>query len=333
MTSDTDLDTTDKMTFSVKNIPILEGQENYEVFVKVANTWILSHDLDIEAPEGAATRSSGGRDPRTIWDRKQLKACGQLRTRLCELGQDYTENDVTIETMMLTIKDNFELTGDAAYLKASGEFDKIHLDNYKTVDLYNKNFNELLTRIEKFQGVKICRPRAVDKYVNGLGVAFHSWLSSFWNAGNTLLDVPGGKKGVLLRFIMREAVAQEQRMAKHDADVKYTTALAAFQASNAIDQRGPHGNNKRKPDDKWCEVHKWGRHDTEQCLTLHPELEEAFKISNPTGYAARQRKKAKWSTKNNTATNASVLTPAPIPAPTPVSTSSGYLARVVEHDI
>ena len=38
MTSDTELDTPDKMTFSVKNIPILEGQENYEVFVKVANT-------------------------------------------------------------------------------------------------------------------------------------------------------------------------------------------------------------------------------------------------------------------------------------------------------
>ena len=202
-----------------------KARENYEVFVKVANTWILSHDLDIEPPEGAATRSSGGRDPRAIWDRKQLKACGQLRTRLCELGQDYTEDDVTIERMMLTIKDNFELTGDAAYLKASGEFDKIHLDNYKTVDLYNKNFNELLTRIEKFQGVKICRPRAVDKYVNGLGVAFHSWLSSFWNAGNTLLDVPGGKKGVLLRFIMREAVAQEQRMAKHDADMSNTPLL------------------------------------------------------------------------------------------------------------
>jgi hypothetical protein len=116
MTSDAELDTLDKMTFSVNNIPILEGQENYEVFVKVANTWILSHDLDIEPPEGAATRSSGGRDPRAIWDRKQLKACGQLRTRLYELGQDYTEDDVTIETMMLTVKDNFELTDNQCQL-------------------------------------------------------------------------------------------------------------------------------------------------------------------------------------------------------------------------
>ena len=129
---------------------------------------------------------------------------------------------------------------------------------------------------------------------------------------------------------MREAVAQEQRMAKHDADVKYTTALAALQkASNATDQRGPHGSNKRKPDDKWCDVHKWGKHDNEQCLTLHPELEEAFKASNPAGYAARQRKKAKWSTKNHAATS----TPAPTSAPAPASTSSGYFARVVEHNI
>lgn len=311
----------------ITSIEIFESEKDYELWDRQVDAWTYNHDLDKPAPEanavGHRTRSRLGVEVMTgtleEWKRSQKKAVALLRNRVSELAYQFTESDETVAELRKTMKKNFQLKGDAEFLVVLTAWNELHLDKASDIGKYNLDFQSTKIKLDKFMPDKteMPRPLVISRYTSGLGPAFHSWLITFW-LNNSIIDVAASgsqpeRKGVELRHVMREAAGQALRMQQQDAESLQAVALAAFKKQQANPQSNNNGSGSRRgnnssrvtkrprdnqrsdTNNKWCEHprHGWGKHTSEDCITLHPEKESEWRAANPALAASRDENRKK----------------------------------------
>src|ERR1700683_490092 len=89
--ADQDNENDRRMVFSIINIPMLEEPSDWELWDRNSRTWILNNDLDVGRPPQARGLA---------WDRKQLKAVGQLLSRCGKRAYDFGAEEITVASLM-----------------------------------------------------------------------------------------------------------------------------------------------------------------------------------------------------------------------------------------
>jgi hypothetical protein len=263
--ADQDIENDRRMGFSIINIPMLEEPSDWELWNRNSRTWILNNDLDVVRPLPAARG--------TIWDRKQLKAVGQLLSRCGKRAYDFGAEEITVASLKETLE--------------PFDFNNLCLDECKDIPEYNTRFDNAYSKLCKFKDVMICRPLLVKKYLEGLGPGFDQWLSTFNQAHPLLTE--GDVEGVTLKATMTAARVEEQKLTAR------TTSVAALAKRNTPTQNTkdePRGT-KRQRGDKHCKIHLWGSHEDKECVVQHPELEAEWRRKYPSKAKARDEKKAR----------------------------------------
>ena len=239
--ADQDNENDRRMGFSIINIPMLEEPSDWELWDRNSRTWILNNDLDVVRPLPAARG--------TIWDRKQLKAVGQLLSRCGKRAYDFGAEEITVTSLKETLEPLYKEIEEGTFSEAFNDFNNLCLDECKDIPEYNTRFDNAYSKLCKFKDVTICRPLLVKKYLEGLGPGFDQWLSTFNQAHPLLTE--GDVEGVTLKTTMTAARVEEQKLTAR------TTSVAALAKRNAPTQNTkdePHGT-KRQRGDKHCKIH------------------------------------------------------------------------------
>ena len=193
--ADQDNENDRRMGFSITNIPMLEEPSDWELWDRNSRTWILNNDLDIVRPMLAARG--------TIWDRKQLKVVGQLLSRYGKRAYNFGAKESTVASLKETLEPLYKEIEEGTFGKAFNEFNSLCLNECKDIPKYNTRFDNVYSKLCKFKDVTICRPLLVKKYLEGLGLGFDQWLSTFNQAHPLLTE--GDVEGVTLKTTMTVA--------------------------------------------------------------------------------------------------------------------------------
>jgi hypothetical protein len=277
--ADQDNENDRRMGFSIVNIPMLEEPSDWELWDRNSRTWILNNDVDVVRPLPAARGIT--------WDRKQLKAVGQLLSRCGKRAYNIGAEEITVVSLKEILEPFYKEIEEGTFGEAFNEFNSLCLDECKDIPEYNTRFDNAYSKLCKFKDVTICRPLLVKKYLEGLGPGFDQWLSTFNQAHPLLTE--GDVEGVTLKITMTAARVEEQKLTAR------TTSVAVLAKRNTPTQNTkdePRGT-KRQRGDKHCKIHLWGSHEDKDCIVQHPELETEWRKKYPSKAKARDEKKAR----------------------------------------
>lgn len=262
--------------YDIRNVKELTDSSKWEDFERSSRPWILAGDLDEGAPDVVANDEDSEKALKS-WERKQLLSCSQLSTRLTKVGAEYVKDVVTITKFMAKLKEKYEEKQEGTFGESYSNFTSLSLSECKGVSDYNNKFDLYLTDLQKYPEVVICRPLVVKQYLEGLGPAFSSWLSSFNLQHSILKD--GNAEGVTLIAAQTAARVEEQKINSEQTTI----------AMMANRKRKYDGNNRQNHTTGGCTIHPHGRHSSDDCVTLHPEKEAEWRKQNPRAAVHRDR--------------------------------------------
>lgn len=259
---------------TAKSIPMLETSKDWDFFERNVDSWTINEDLDDDKPESVAAGNK--------WDRKQLKGVKALLTRCGTRAYGLGKEELTIYDLINTLRAKFEDKEEGTFGEAYNTFYSLDLHSCTNLDDYNTQFDTKYERMCEFAEVEICRPLLVKRYLEGLGPAFQSWLSTF-NQSHAILK-SGDVEGVTLAQAQSSAKVESNKMTTSDIS---SAALVARQGNNKRPQQYQPSNTKRTKTATFCKVHRWCSHNDEACITQHPELEASWRAREPAAAAAR----------------------------------------------
>jgi hypothetical protein len=226
---------------------MLEEPTDWDLWDRNSRTWILNNDLDVDRPPQVARG--------IIWDRKQLKAVGQLLSRCCKRAYDFGAKEITVASLKETLEPLYKEIEEGTFGEVFNDFNSLCLDECKDIPEYNTRFDNAYSKLCKFKDVTICRPLLVKKYLEGLGPGFDQWLTTLNQAHPLLTE--GDVEGVSLKTTMTAARVEEQKLTSR------TTSVASLAKRNAPTQNTkdePRGT-KLQPGDEHCKIHLLGNHE------------------------------------------------------------------------
>lgn len=268
--------------FSITSVKELLDSSKWDDFKRTADAWKVNNDLDEALPPDATSAET------TLWNRRQFKACAQLRTRLTKAGSDHVEDIVTIPVMLVSLKAKYEEKQEGTFGEAYHKFTSLSLEGCKGIADYNNKFDLYLAELHKYPEVIICRPLQVKQYLEGLGTAFSSWLTNF-NLSHSVLK-NGAIDGVSLEIAQTAARVEEQKLSSE----LNTVAMMASRKRKSPDQLHQQRNGNKPRELKQCLRHGPGGHTSAECISLHPELVEEFRRKHPEKAAQRDRNVARF---------------------------------------
>lgn len=256
---------------------MLETNKDWDSFHRNVDSWTINEDLDEDRPAGVVVART--------WDRKQLKGAKALLTRCGTRAHTLGKNALTVDELVSLLKLTFKDVEEGTFGEAYNAFHCLVLLDCKDLDDYNTQFDTKYSRMCEFPEVEVCRPLLVKRYIEGLGPAFQSWLSTF-NQTHAILAI-GALPGVVVAGV---TLAQAQSSAKIEAN-KMATADLSSAALAARSGRTPapaaQNGTKRTKQTTHCTVHGWCSHNDTACVTQHPELEAGWRVANPASAVRR----------------------------------------------
>ena len=145
--ADQDNENDRRMGFSIINIPMLEEPSDWELWDRNSRTWILNNDVDVVRPLPAARGIT--------WDRKQLKAVGQLLSRCGKRAYNIGAEEITVVSLKEILEPFYKEREEGTFGEAFNEFNSLCLDECTDIPECNTRFDNAYSKLCKFKDVTI----------------------------------------------------------------------------------------------------------------------------------------------------------------------------------
>lgn len=302
---------TAKTSIALSSVANLKSITEWKKWSIGINEWIIDHDLDvpgptepldleahlaqIPAPTAAQTRThTAAVIAYTAYLRKQFKGVNSLKSTCGDRAKGFVDalpDPKTIDTAMAVLEANFKPTAEANLETARSDFNAVCLAGSKNVDEYTTQFNDKYAELAALNNV-LPESELIAKFINGLGVAFTTWTTSFRLARSLSL--------------MPMTLSQVQNLAKNEeTGMNNTPGIHGMTAAghhlspqmpvnrgrggyHGRDYRGDSGENANR----WCDSCQTPYHWTSMCRNSNPELMATWRKENPERAALQDARKA-----------------------------------------
>ena len=288
-----------KSNINLSDIQKLLSTSDHRKWRRGIKRWVIDNNCDVLKPAAIGpgpainqpqeirdaydVRAAKNAKDIAAWEHRQLQGVNCIGMTCGLRGEDLIEDCTEVATALALLDEEFKPEGDATYAEINTRWSALCLAACKNVDEYVNEFDEIYSELKVHN--TLTRLNQIQKFLDGLGPAFDSWLETF----SVMFNITDAT--VTLSAVQKRVQVQEQHLLKH----RPTAFTAYAKNSNSHPQASHQQHQQHQPrrDNRWCGRCNSDKHWEKRCWILHPEQEAQWRREFPERAAAKDERDAR----------------------------------------